>query len=125
MLKPTKKLISLVRATVKPQYIDTILDDAFHCIDQYCSVQSLFALHGISFSIWIDESLFEGYNPNDWKEYPKHKPIKNGIYRIRYENGGEYLRRWKDGRWYDLSGEIRSNVFYKNSIEFKWFGEEI
>lgn len=125
MLKPNKKLISFIRATVKPEFQGEVLNDVLKSIGKFYFISSISTLHGVFLTVWIDESLFEGYDPNNWDKYPKHKPVKDGIYRIRYENGGEYLRRWKDGRWYDLSGVVKSNVFYKDSIEFKWFGEEI
>lgn len=127
MLTPKKNLVSLIRATVKPEYQDEVLHlcverySAQHLYGNLATISSNYTLHGIPITFTIDRDHFD---EDGWNEYPKHKPFKDGVYLIRFNNKAEYLRRWKDD-WYDLTGTVKSRFLCNDSIEFKWFGEEL
>lgn len=129
MLKPKKNLVSFIRATVKPEYQDEVLSDVTKKYNNgYTGLFMISAnttLHGIFVATYLDDILFDGYDPNGWNDGQKYKPVKDGIYKIRFSNGGEYLRRWKDGKWYDLTGTVESDVSRTTFTEFKWFSEDI
>lgn len=124
MLTPKKNLVSLIRATVKPECQNKILNDIIKCglNGTIYNISYPYTLHGISIGVWIDDKVFDD---DGWSDGQKYKPVKEGIYKIRFSNGGEYLRRWKDGKWYDLTGTVESDVSRSTFTEFKWFDEDI
>lgn len=125
-MKPKKNLISLVRVLVKPEYQGTVLYDICHA-DPYKIIRlsDHITTHNVEVFFTLKPDYFEDeYRENDWNEYPKFKPTKNGFYFVRFSNQAEYLRRWVDGDWYDLTGGTKSTSC-KETTEFKFYKEEL
>lgn len=122
-MKAKKNFISLVRVLVKPEYQNKVIEKAKTLNLKWAVINPNVTLHGLAIQVFI-EDCFEEYKPDDWNEYPKFKPQKDGIYLIRFDNGGQYIRRWKEGDWMDLTGTVRSRDCGEN-VKFKWYSENI
>lgn len=81
-MKPNKKLISLVRVLVKPEYQESVLRD---CSEGLGYLMPIMTIHGIPVRIELVEDCFEDeYKDSDWNEYPKVKPPKHEPLRVEF-----------------------------------------
>lgn len=127
-MKPTKNLISLVRVLVKPEYQKSVLNDCVLAAGtlRFLPLSANETIHGLPVILEIVPYCFEDvYKLDDWNEYPKFKPHEEGFYFIRYNTGAEYIRKWVNGDWHDLTGGTRSHVCSKKGVKFKWYKKEL
>ena len=120
-----KNLISLVKVLVKPQHQNNVLYRIINSdFDQTIVLDETITVHNIEISFKVKREYFDKtYDYEGWNKYPKFKPIVNGVYRIRFENGAEYFRRSIDGTWYDITGTVKSRT--TEPFEFKWYASEL
>lgn len=123
-MKPKKNLISLVRVLVKPEYQNEVIERAYKQPLEWMVIPPVCSQHGLAIQMFVKDGFEDEYHENDWNDYPKFKPRKNGFYFVRFDNQAEYLRRWIDGDWYDLTGKTKSRSC-KETTEFKFYKEEL